>query len=288
MEKLKILAIDDNIVNLATIEQELKYKYDVVPMSSGSRAIRYLNKEKADLVLLDIQMALMDGIETLRQMRTMENGATIPVIFLTSQKDKETVIEGSKLGIMDYIVKPFDPTDLHERIERALKKVGTLPFENREVYDKVVEIREYIAKGDIKSALIRTDELLTYRIDEEISERMRSVKAKLKAEEIDTAERMADRVLGMIGKTVVLNNHTEKRAINMGELNTRLLHILYNLSNYKAKEAAAKLDELLEFRMPAMVEEACMQARDKLDEYDDGAAEIIIRDALSDMKNQTL
>ena len=288
MEKLKILAIDDNIVNLATIEQELKHKYDVVPMSSGGRAIRYLNKEKADLVLLDIQMALMDGIETLREMRTMENGATIPVIFLTSQKDKETVIEGSKLGIMDYIVKPFDPTDLHERIERALKKVGTLPFEDREVYDKVVEIKEYIIRRDMKSALIKTDELLSYRIDEEISERMRSVKAKLKADEIDTAERMTDRVLGMLGKTVALNNHTEKQVISMGDMNTRLVYILYNLSNYKAKEAAVKLDELLEFQMPKQVEEACMQARDKLDEYDDGAAEALIRDVLSEMKNQLL
>ena len=286
MEKLKILAVDDSIVNLATIEQELKHKYDVVPMSSGSRAIRYLNKEKADLVLLDIQMALMDGIETLREMRTMENGATIPVIFLTSQKDRETVIEGSKLGIMDYIVKPFDSTDLHERIERALKKVGTLPFEDEEVYEKVVEIKDYITRGDIKSSLIKTDELLSYRIDEEIADRMRSVKVKLKAEEIDTARRMTERVMGMLGRTVVMNHHAEKQIISMGDMNTRLVYILYNLSNYKAKEAMVKLDELLEFQLPKQIEAACMLARDKLDEYDDGAAEAIIRDALSEMKNQ--
>ena len=88
MDRMKILAVDDNIINLATIEQELKDKYEVITVNSGARAIRYINKEKPDLVLLDVQMALMDGIETLKEMRTMENGATIPVIMLTSKRTR--------------------------------------------------------------------------------------------------------------------------------------------------------------------------------------------------------
>ncbi len=126
--KMRILAVDDNIINLATIEQELKGKYEVVTVNSGARAIRYLNKEKPDLILLDVEMALMDGIETLRKIRTLDNGATIPVIMLTARKNKETVIEGTKLGILDYVLKPFDSQDLHSRIDKALKKGGyTVP-----------------------------------------------------------------------------------------------------------------------------------------------------------------
>ena len=125
--RISILAVDDNIINLATIEQELKSKYEVITVNSGARAIRFLSREKPALVLLDIQMAAMDGLETLRKIRSLENGATIPVILLTSKKDKETVIEGTKLGIMDYVVKPFDSQDLHSRIERALKKAGVIP-----------------------------------------------------------------------------------------------------------------------------------------------------------------
>ena len=102
MERMRILAVDDNIVNLATLEQELKDEYEVIPMSSGRRAIKFLYTEKVDLILLDVQMPIMDGIETLREIRTQENGITVPVIMLTAKKDKETVIEGSKLGIMDY------------------------------------------------------------------------------------------------------------------------------------------------------------------------------------------
>lgn len=125
--RICILAVDDNIINLATIEQELKSKYEVITVNSGARAIRFLGREKPALVLLDVQMAAMDGLETLRKIRNLENGATIPVILLTSKKDKETVIEGTKLGIMDYVVKPFDSQDLHNRIERALKKAGVIP-----------------------------------------------------------------------------------------------------------------------------------------------------------------
>ena len=101
MEKLRILAVDDNMVNLASLEQELKDEYEVIPVSSGKRAIKFLYIEKVDLILLDVQMPIMDGIETLREIRTQENGITVPVILLTAKKDKETVIEGSKLGIMD-------------------------------------------------------------------------------------------------------------------------------------------------------------------------------------------
>ncbi|MCI9318497.1 MAG: response regulator [Lachnospiraceae bacterium] len=122
--RMRILAVDDNIINLATIEQELKSKYEVITVNSGARAVRFLSREQPDLVLLDIQMAVMDGLETLRKIRNLKNGSSIPVIMLTSKKDKDTVIEGSKLGIMDYVIKPFDSQDLHNRIERALKRAG--------------------------------------------------------------------------------------------------------------------------------------------------------------------
>ena len=125
--RIRILAVDDNIINLATIEQELKSKYEVITVNSGARAIRYLCREQPALVLLDIQMAAMDGLETLRKIRELKGCARLPVIMLTARKDKETVIEGTKLGIMDYVVKPFDTKELHNRIERALIRAGVIP-----------------------------------------------------------------------------------------------------------------------------------------------------------------
>lgn len=121
-ERLRILAVDDNSISLATIEQELKDYYDVIPINSGIRALQYLKKERPDLILLDIQMNLKDGISTLKEIREREECRDIPVIMLTSMRDKEAVVESSKLGIEDYVVKPFKKQDLRERVDRVLKK----------------------------------------------------------------------------------------------------------------------------------------------------------------------
>ena len=122
MEKMRILAVDDNSISLAAIDQELKRAYEVIPVNSGARALQYLKREKPDLILLDIQMAQKDGIETLREIRQMDRCTDIPVIMLTSKQDKTAVVETSKLGIYDYVLKPFKGEDLHQRIDRALKK----------------------------------------------------------------------------------------------------------------------------------------------------------------------
>ena len=120
--KLKILAVDDNSISLATIEQELSDTYEVIPLNSGLRALQYLRREKPDLILLDIRMEQIDGIATLQEIRNMERCKNIPVIMLTSMRDKNMVMESAMLGVEDYVVKPFNKTDLHERVDRVLKK----------------------------------------------------------------------------------------------------------------------------------------------------------------------
>ena len=286
-EKMRILAVDDNIINLATIEQELKNKYEVITVNSGARAIRYLNKEKPDLILLDIQMALMDGIETLKEIRTMENGAAIPVIMLTARKDKETVIEGTKLGILDYVLKPFDSQDLHMRIDKALKRVGALPVDDKELYDNVLEAQTELTNGNPKNAIMKIEEILSFKIDEEIFGRMQNAKARLRANAEATANRLIGRVLKILEKTVA-TEQTSKFPISAGEMNARLLYVLNDLQNFKVKDAAQKLEELMKYDIPPVIEETCISAQGRLDEFDDGAAEELIQQALTEMKNHLM
>lgn len=66
-------------------------------------------------------MDQMDGIETLKEIRNLPNGADIPVIMLTAQSDKATVIETAKLGIYDYMLKPFAPQELLSRVRGVLE-----------------------------------------------------------------------------------------------------------------------------------------------------------------------
>lgn len=122
MEKATILAVDDNAVNLATIEQTLEDEYDVIPVIAGARAIKYLSRAQADLMLLDVQMPEMDGVQTLEEIRKLDNGQTLPVIFLTAANDEDVAQQGNRLGIVDYIVKPFDGADLKRRIRQVLEK----------------------------------------------------------------------------------------------------------------------------------------------------------------------
>ena len=120
--KRRILAVDDTAIILTRISNTLREEYDVVTVNSGSRALKYLEQEKPDLILLDIQMPQKDGIETLREMRAMPDRADIPVIMLTGVEDKGTVLESAKLGIRDYILKPFHSEELLKRIRRVFEE----------------------------------------------------------------------------------------------------------------------------------------------------------------------
>lgn len=279
-EKLKILAVDDNGVNLATIEEELKELYDVITVNSGARALRYLSQEKPDLILLDIQMALMDGIETLKEIRNMDNCSMIPVIMLSAKMERETVIESSKLGILDYVGKPFDPQDLRDRISRALKRSGVLPVEDKELYEYVKKVHEELLAGNMRSATLKIDEILSFKIDVEVVGRMQSAKNKLRAGENETAKRIIARVVKMLERNVEAGE-PDKLPISAGEMNARLLYVLNDLQNFKVKDAEQKLEDLMRYEIPDKVRESCQGAEERLAEYDDGEAEELIQTALT-------
>ena len=117
--KKRILAVDDDVIVLTRISTILRNDYDLVTVNSGMRALRYLELEKPDLILLDIRMVQQDGIETLRKIRNMEECKEIPVIMLTGVENKDIVMESAKLGICDYLLKPFSTIELLKRVGRV-------------------------------------------------------------------------------------------------------------------------------------------------------------------------
>lgn len=117
----RILAVDDAAFILSRITDALGKHYDMVTVNSGSRALKYLDKNKPDLILLDIRMPVRDGFDILREIRAMEDRADIPIIMLTAIEDKQSVMKGIELGVRDYILKPFTPEDLFERVQRVLE-----------------------------------------------------------------------------------------------------------------------------------------------------------------------
>ena len=117
----KILIVDDKleVVELvtATLEGE---GYQIISASDGREALEKIGKEKPDLVLLDVRMPKMDGLEVLSQSKKDPVLKEIPIIMLTAKGQKSDQEKGKELGATGYIIKPFSPSALLERIEEVL------------------------------------------------------------------------------------------------------------------------------------------------------------------------
>ena len=120
---MRILIVDDDDMNLKMAEFILKKDRkdtEVLLADSGMKAVDILQREPVDLVLLDFQMPIMNGLKTLELIRKREDLQKLPVIFLTASSDRDTVVKAGMLGVADYIKKPFTPQDLLDRVAKAL------------------------------------------------------------------------------------------------------------------------------------------------------------------------
>ena len=116
----RILIVDDDEFVLGVHEMHLKDDYHVITCSSGKKALEVVQKEALDLVLLDIEMPGMDGFEVLERMRNMENGMNLPVIGLTGNNSKVSVLNFISKGGNDYIVKPVAKDVLINKIDTVI------------------------------------------------------------------------------------------------------------------------------------------------------------------------
>lgn len=147
MSKQTILVVDDEQDLLDLIEYNLqKEDFDVLKAENGQEGIYLTKKNKPDLVLLDIMMPRMDGLEVCEQLRKDPETKQIPIIFLTARGDEKTEIEGLDRGADDYITKPISTTKLISRIKAVLRRIEDTAEEvNRlEVHDLVIDKDRYV------------------------------------------------------------------------------------------------------------------------------------------------
>ena len=110
----RVLAVDDDDMNLMRIKKILRTEYDVFFASSGVEALDTMKREQMDLVLLDIEMPRMNGLK--------EFAPDTPVIFLTASGQEDDVVSAIRLGAVNYLKKPFPPQELILRISQVLEK----------------------------------------------------------------------------------------------------------------------------------------------------------------------
>ncbi|MDR1183442.1 MAG: response regulator, partial [Coriobacteriales bacterium] len=119
-QRKKIILVDDNLANLAAGKQMLKDSYEVYAIPSAAKLFEFLEHVTPDIILLDIEMPVMNGYETIRILKADNRFAEIPIIFLTAKSDEESELEGLRLGAIDYVSKPFSAPLLLKRIENHM------------------------------------------------------------------------------------------------------------------------------------------------------------------------
>ncbi len=118
----KVLIIDDSVTNIFLIESVLiEYGYTVMTALSAAEAQLRLQKQKPDLILLDLLMPQVSGYDFIKQIKQSEEFADIPVIIVTAVTDGDSIDEVLKLGAVEYIKKPVVLTVLIDKIETVLR-----------------------------------------------------------------------------------------------------------------------------------------------------------------------
>lgn len=120
--KKKVLVVDDSGAMLRNVKGWLGEKYNVILANSGTMAIKYLATDRPDLVLLDYEMPVIDGRQVLEMIRTETEFRDIPVIFLTSKNDRESILKVMELKPEGYLLKTMEPERIVEEVDKFFMK----------------------------------------------------------------------------------------------------------------------------------------------------------------------
>jgi two-component system cell cycle response regulator len=118
---IKVLSVDDSrTIRLIVTRALMPYDCVVIEAANGEEGLAAAAREKPDLILLDITMPVMDGVTMLAKLKENDELKQMPVIMLTAESGRENVLHISKLGVQDYLVKPFRAEQLIEKAARAV------------------------------------------------------------------------------------------------------------------------------------------------------------------------
>jgi signal transduction histidine kinase/DNA-binding response OmpR family regulator len=176
LQKINILLVDDNPANLLTLETVLEAPdRNLVRASSGEEALRYLLDQEAAVILLDVHMPNINGLETAALIRGRERTRNVPIIFLTAHDSAGTshISQGYSLGAVDYIIKPADPealkskvavfAELYRKTEQVKQQAALLHEKNIELENanlqrlsRLVELGRQLASERDPDALLET------------------------------------------------------------------------------------------------------------------------------------
>src|SRR5438067_13664303 len=138
-----VLVVDDIAANRNVLGETLeKENYEVLLAPDGEAALKVSEKARPDIILLDIMMPGIDGLETCRRLKAHPATCAIPVIFISAQNETKSMVDGFKAGGVDYITKPFRTDEVLIRVRTHLTNSRL----NREVLEKNRELEQINAR----------------------------------------------------------------------------------------------------------------------------------------------
>ena len=144
--KARVLVVDDDLALAEMLGIVLRNEgFDVVHCSDGASALEAFHQHRPDLVLLDVMLPGMDGIEVCRRLRA-ESG--VPIVMLSARTDTVDVVVGLESGADDYVVKPFKPQELIARVRARLRRGDEPEPERLTIGDLVIDVAGHSVKRD--------------------------------------------------------------------------------------------------------------------------------------------
>ncbi|MCC5909166.1 MAG: response regulator transcription factor [Clostridiaceae bacterium] len=181
MGKIRLLVVDDekNIVELIRMNL-IKSGFEIIPCYNGLDALEKAYYEKPDLILLDLMLPDMDGLEVCRRIRLDKNMNDTPVIMLTAKSEEADKVIGLGLGADDYITKPFGMRELEARIRTVLRRISNTSIMIKEeestrilkVHDLMIDVDKHIVKKGEEDIELTLSEFKILKILAENRERV--------------------------------------------------------------------------------------------------------------------
>lgn len=151
--KPKILVVDDQPINIKLLQRKLERQgMEVMVAYNGRECLSIVEDVTPDLILLDIMMPEMDGIETCQHLKSNPGTETIPIIFITAKASKEGKLEGLDAGAVDYITKPIDLDETLARVRTQLR-LQDMFRENLDLQERLGDARKAAAVGAITQGI---------------------------------------------------------------------------------------------------------------------------------------
>ena len=148
--KIKILAVDDNIINIKVITQFLlRQDYDVITAESGEEAIEKFKSDAPDIILMDIMMPGINGLEATAKIKALSGDHWVPVIFMSALASEEDKIKGLDVGGDDYITKPIEFNILAAKL-KAIQRIASI---QDKLSTTMLELQQYKQTEEIEQGM---------------------------------------------------------------------------------------------------------------------------------------